>query len=74
MIDELVGVSYTEDISMQEKIKKIHELIKETCPDAVAVRIFVNSRGMDFMPEYRESIKGYNMETINGKMIKKQGE
>lgn len=56
---------------MEEKINKVHELIKEICPDAVVVRIFVNSQGIDFNPEYKTNVKDFSMQTITGRWVKK---
>ena len=56
---------------MEEKINYIHELIKELYPEAVAVRIFVNSQGIEVTPEYRTNVKDYSMQNINGEWIKR---
>ncbi len=56
---------------MEEKINYVHELIKELYPEAVAVRIFVNSQGIEVTPEYKTNIKDYSMQNINGEWIKR---
>ena len=56
---------------MEEKINYVHELIKELYPEAVAVRIFVNSQGIEVTPEYRTNAKDYSMQNINGEWIKR---
>lgn len=38
---------------MKEKINEIHEIIKELYPEAVSVEVFVNSEGIEVMPNYR---------------------
>lgn len=55
---------------MEEKINKLHEMIKEIYPEAVSVKILVNSEGIEVNPEYRTNIRGYTMKNICGEWIK----
>lgn len=71
MDEKLYGVSFTGSISMEDKINEVHELIKEICPDAVAIKIFVNAQGITFNPEYKTNLKDYGMRTITGEWVKK---
>lgn len=66
MDEKLYGVSLTGSISMENKINEVHELIKEICPDAVAIKIFANAQGITFNPEYKTNLKDYSMRTITG--------
>ncbi|MDQ0174451.1 hypothetical protein [Bacillus chungangensis] len=54
---------------MEKKVRTLHEMIKSNFPDAVAVRIFVNSEGIEVSPEYRTNADGYSMQKINGHWI-----
>lgn len=55
---------------MEETINQIHNMIKETFPEAVSVNIFVNSQGIDVKPVYLTNIKGHSMRNINGEWVK----
>lgn len=57
---------------MEEKINEIHESIKELYPEAVSVKVFVNSKGIEVTPNYRTNADGYSMKTITGKWIKRE--
>lgn len=56
----------------EEKIAELHERIKELFPDAVAVKVFVNSQGIEVKPEFRTNIDGYSMKTITGEWVQKE--
>jgi hypothetical protein len=56
---------------MEEKIDKIHQLIKEIFEETTAVRIFVNSTGIEVSPEYRTNTSGYSMQNITGEWVKR---
>ena len=45
-------------------------MIKEIYPEAVSVKILVNSEGIEVNPEYRTNIRGYTMKNICGEWIK----
>lgn len=59
---------------MENDLDNIHAYIKDLFPDAVAVRIFVNSEGIEVNPEYRTNTNGYSMRNINGKFVKTGGD
>lgn len=57
---------------LEERINQIHELIKETFPDAVAVKVFVNAQGIEVNPEYRTNLAYFSMQTITGNWVKRR--
>lgn len=54
---------------MEEKIDKIHQLIKEVFPDAILVEVIVNTNGIEVKPRFRTNVSEYTMQTITGKWI-----
>jgi len=56
---------------MEEKINEIHQMIKDAYPDAVSVKIFVNSDGIEVDPKFRTNLNNFSMKTITGKWVKK---
>lgn len=56
---------------MEERIQELHRLILEMFPDAVAVRVLVNSQGIKVEPEFRANPDGYSMRTITGRWLAK---
>lgn len=55
----------------EDKIMEMHELIKELFPDAVSVKVFVNSQGIEVEPQFKTNISGYSMQTITGQWVSK---
>ena len=56
---------------MEDKLDKLHKMIKEIFSEAVIVRIAVTEDGIEVTPEYRTNTKNYSMRNICGNWIKK---
>lgn len=57
---------------MEEKIGKLHEMIKEIFPDAVSVKVFANCEGIDVTPDYKTNLADYAMRNISGEWVKRR--
>lgn len=56
---------------MEEQVQALHEMIKTIFPDAVHVKIIVNSDGIEVYPRY-DANKSYSMKTISGEWLKRR--
>lgn len=56
---------------MEQKIQVLHALIKDMFPDAILVRVVVNSEGIAVDTEFRTNLSGFSMKTITGKWVEK---
>jgi len=57
---------------MEEKINKLHQMIKEIFPETVFVKIEVDIYGIRVDPTYRTNTKNCSMLNICGQWIKRE--
>lgn len=54
----------------KELLDKISTMLRETYPDAVAVRVFVNNQEATIEKQYRQKLNGISMRNLSGEWVK----
>jgi hypothetical protein len=59
-------------VNIEKQIQEIHKQIVETFGESVAVKIFVNSEGIEVETKYSTDRAYSSMQMINGEWVKKK--
>lgn len=62
----------TSQMTEDEFSKLIYNLVVDKYGDAVVVKMFINSEGIEIAPKYRNMIEGFSMKKINDSWCKKR--